>query len=42
MIVGDDAAVGDWLADLRGRDLDPLKMPTYVANISPALIDTSE
>jgi hypothetical protein len=41
VIVGDDSAVGDWLADLRGRDLDPLAVPTYVANISPALLDTA-
>jgi ABC-type branched-subunit amino acid transport system substrate-binding protein len=38
VLVGDDASVGAWLAAMRARGLGPLAVPTYVADISPALL----
>jgi ABC-type branched-subunit amino acid transport system substrate-binding protein len=41
VLIGDDATVGSLLAELRGRQLGPDQVATYVADINPALIAAS-
>jgi ABC-type branched-subunit amino acid transport system substrate-binding protein len=41
VLVGDDETVGTWLAAMRERGLGPLAAPTYVANISTALLSAA-